>query len=182
MNGLSYMPWFPRDFRSATLTWPPLARLLYRELLDAQWDSGGLPDHAGQLREIARLSLREWRSAWRWVEPKFPVSADGLRRNERLEQHRAHSLKLRAFNSERASAAARARWNKPGNGDASSNAPSIDSAMPEAMLQASAGDASSNASNSNPKGRRRGGRVAGRREVGIFRGRRIAKKDGESDG
>lgn len=86
------MPWFPRDFASATRAWPLVARAVYRELLDAQWDVGGiepgtLPDDEEQLRELVRATPAEWRLAWRFCEPKFPPVAGG-RRNARLEEHR----------------------------------------------------------------------------------------------
>jgi uncharacterized protein YdaU (DUF1376 family) len=86
------MPWYPRDFASATRTWPLVARGAFRELLDAQWDMGGsqigtLPDDPEELRELARATPKEWQIAWRFIEAKFP-RVDGGRRNERLEAHR----------------------------------------------------------------------------------------------
>ncbi len=91
------MPWYPRDFASSTRGWPLIARAVYRELLDAQWDIGGLeegtlPDDEEQLRQIARASSAEWRVAWPFVGPKFPRVSGG-RRNARLEQHRQQSLR-----------------------------------------------------------------------------------------
>lgn len=55
------MPWFPRDFASSTRGWPLVARAIYRELLDAQWDAGGssvgtLPADEQLLRAIAGAS------------------------------------------------------------------------------------------------------------------------------
>jgi hypothetical protein len=86
------MPWYPRDFASATRGWPLVAKAVFRELLDAQWDVGGcrvgtLPDDEERLRKMADASGKEWAIAWRYVEPKFP-RVDGGRRNARLEQHR----------------------------------------------------------------------------------------------
>jgi uncharacterized protein YdaU (DUF1376 family) len=86
------MPFYPRDFRSSTLGWPLIARGAYRELLDAQWDSGGasigtLPDDEEALRSIVGATPAEWKVAWRFIEAKFP-RVDGGRRNERLESHR----------------------------------------------------------------------------------------------
>jgi uncharacterized protein YdaU (DUF1376 family) len=111
------MVWFPRDFRSATLGWSLVARAVYRELLDAQWDLGGsgvgtLPDDEKQLRELARVTPAEWRKAWPFVEPKFPRVPGGGRRNERLEQHRQEAL--RVFEGRRRGAAKtnEKRWGK----------------------------------------------------------------------
>lgn len=61
------MPWYPRDFASATRTWPLVARGAFRELLDAQWDMGGsqaglLPADPEELRELARATQPNGRS------------------------------------------------------------------------------------------------------------------------
>lgn len=90
------MPFYPRDFRSSTLGWPLVARAAYRELLDAQWDSGGagigtLPDEEEALRSIVGASPAEWKVAWRYIASKFP-QVDGGRRNQRLEMHRKAAI------------------------------------------------------------------------------------------
>jgi uncharacterized protein YdaU (DUF1376 family) len=95
------MPWFPRDFASSTRGWPLVARGVYRELLDAQWDMGALPNDEEALRAIAVTSPTEWKTAWRYVEPKFPMT-EGGRRNPRLEHHRA--VLLRKYHAQRAGA------------------------------------------------------------------------------
>ena len=105
------MPWYPRDFRSSTLGWPLVARAVYRELLDAQWDVGGLPVSPDELKAIAYASGPEWKKAWPYVEKKFPVDPDGNRRNPRLEQHRVDALNLLAKRRE----AANKRWSKQKN-------------------------------------------------------------------
>ena len=90
------MPWYPRDFASATRGWPMVARGLYHALLEAQWDVGGatvgtLPDDEKQLQRIAAATPAEWRQAWPYCEPKFP-KVEGGRRNARLEHHRAVAI------------------------------------------------------------------------------------------
>lgn len=92
------LPWFPRDFSSATRLWPLVARGAYRELLDLQWDVGGievgtLPEDAQQLRELVRASAAEWKVAWPYLEPKFPKVQGGGRRNARLEEHRIAAVR-----------------------------------------------------------------------------------------
>lgn len=62
--------------------------MLYRELLDAQWDMGGLPKAEKQLQQLVDVDPVCWRRAWEYVQPKFPVESDGKRRNARLEQIR----------------------------------------------------------------------------------------------
>jgi uncharacterized protein YdaU (DUF1376 family) len=86
------MPWYPRDFDSATKLWPLLARGAYRELLDMQWDVGGvspgvLPEDDEQLRELIRATAAEWKKIWPYIEPKFPRVLGG-RQNAKLEEHR----------------------------------------------------------------------------------------------
>lgn len=103
---MARMPWYPRDFASATRGWPLVARGIYRELLDAQWDLGGLPNDAEVLRGIAGASPAEWRRGWPVVRSKFRVGPDGRLRNARLEQHRETALNLR----KRAKSGAKGRW------------------------------------------------------------------------
>lgn len=127
---LASMPWYPRDFRSATLGWPLVARAVYRELLDAQWDVGGLPTDAEMLRAICMATPDEWRLAWPIVAPKFERGVDGRLRNLRLEAHRERALQRAADNRDKAKKAANARWtgNAPSTapGNAPSTAPSTD--------------------------------------------------------
>jgi uncharacterized protein YdaU (DUF1376 family) len=96
-SGFPWLKWFPRDFASSTRGWPLVARGVYRELLDCQWDLGGsqpgiLPDDPEQLRELARARASEWKVAWRFVARKFPRVAGG-RQNARLEEHRKASIR-----------------------------------------------------------------------------------------
>jgi uncharacterized protein YdaU (DUF1376 family) len=92
------LPWFPRDFQSATLLWPLIARGAFRELLDLQWNlssvtqPGILPDDPEALRVAIRASPAEWKIAWPLVEPKFPL-VEGRRQNRRLELHRQEAVK-----------------------------------------------------------------------------------------
>jgi prophage regulatory protein len=83
------MPWYPSAFLGATRGWPCCARLLYRELLEAQWDMGSLPDSEPELRKIAGVDEGCWSRGWVYVKRKFRPGRDGRLRNSRLEQHRA---------------------------------------------------------------------------------------------
>ncbi len=93
----SRLPWYPRDFASSTALWPLVARGVYRELLDLQWNlsslaaPGTLPDDPEALRVAIRATPSEWKAAWPYVEPKFPLCAAG-RRNARLEHHRQEAV------------------------------------------------------------------------------------------
>jgi uncharacterized protein YdaU (DUF1376 family) len=102
------MPWYPRDFASSTRGWPLVARGVYRELLDCQWDAGGsgvgtLPDDEEHLQRLAGATAGEWRVAWPYIKLKLP-KVKGGRRNGRLEHHRA--VAVREFEARRRGAAA----------------------------------------------------------------------------
>jgi uncharacterized protein YdaU (DUF1376 family) len=81
----------PGDFLRLSRGWPLVARAVYRELLDAQWDLIRLPKDAEALREIVRASVREWSTAWPFVEPHFPVDGEH-RQHYQLEMLRGESL------------------------------------------------------------------------------------------
>jgi uncharacterized protein YdaU (DUF1376 family) len=87
------MPWYPRDFASSTRGWPLIARAVYRELLDAQWDLGRLPADPKRLQAIAGASDEEWSIAWPEIESKFPL-VETSRQNSKLEEHRSKSHDL----------------------------------------------------------------------------------------
>jgi uncharacterized protein YdaU (DUF1376 family) len=113
------MPWYPRDFASSTRGWPLVARAVYRELLDAQWDAGGassagtLPEDDEALRLLAGATPAEWKAAWpRYVEMKFP-RVDSGRRNARLESHRQAAVAEFLARQKGAEITNRKRW---GNG------------------------------------------------------------------
>jgi hypothetical protein len=73
-----------------------VARGCYRELLDAQWDLGSLPAESRELRQLIGATAAEWRVSWDpFVAQKFPIGADGRRRNPRLEQHRLRAEGIR---------------------------------------------------------------------------------------
>jgi uncharacterized protein YdaU (DUF1376 family) len=95
---LPFMPWFPSRFLSSTRGWSITARGVYRELLDCQWEMGSLPASATELQEMIGATKTEWKYWPSLVETKFPVDADGRRRNPTLEQHRANSLGIRERN------------------------------------------------------------------------------------
>ncbi len=105
----AWLKWFPRDFASSTRGWPLAARGAYRELLDAQWDLGTLPADPERLRELASARPTEWRTAWPYIERKFPI-VDGQRRNPRLETHREAALKEYEARRQAAERTNQRRW------------------------------------------------------------------------
>ena len=109
---MAKMPWYPRDFASATRGWPLVARGAYRELLDAQWDMGSLPDSETEMRTIASATPAEWRICWQYIERKFPLVVEGQRRNARLESHRRIALQALANRQAGAATTNNKRWPK----------------------------------------------------------------------
>jgi uncharacterized protein YdaU (DUF1376 family) len=102
------LPWYPANFMSATRGWSVTARGIYRELLDCQWEiPEGLPTDPAALQRLIGATKAEWRE-WPAVEPKFPIGADGTRRNQTLEQHRARAMDRSA----KAAESAAAKWKR----------------------------------------------------------------------
>src|SRR5690242_15879636 len=88
---LHWYPWMPGDFLRISRGWPLVARAVYRELLDAQWDVVRLPKSDEELRRIVRASPREWAKAWPLVEPHFPLDGEH-RQNFQLEIQRGDAV------------------------------------------------------------------------------------------
>jgi hypothetical protein len=106
---LAWYRWYPGDFLRVVRGWPFVARGVFRELLDAQWDLGELPTAPGRLRDLVGLSAAEWTLAWKFCAPHFPRSATG-RRNPKLEDLRAMQVALVERCHRAGRAGARARW------------------------------------------------------------------------
>jgi uncharacterized protein YdaU (DUF1376 family) len=102
------LPWYPASFISSTRGWPVTARGLYRELIDCQWEMGGIPADADECRLLIGATHAEWRHWAKRVEHKFPLCSDGLRRNAKLEEHRSRSEER----SRKAAQSANQRWRK----------------------------------------------------------------------
>lgn len=90
-----YLPLFGRDFLAATAGWTAAERGHYITLLIVQWEQGALPVGLDRL-ELVSPGVS---AVWEIIEPKFPVWDDGMRRNRRLEEHRAKCEKLKADRS-----------------------------------------------------------------------------------
>ena len=100
-----YMPLYVRDFLTSTIGWTACERGHYLTLLMLQWDRDGLP---AELDALDRLSPGVG-DVWAMLQDKFPIEADGQRRNSRLEDHRDRALELRRKRSQAGKAAAAAR-------------------------------------------------------------------------
>lgn len=106
----SFLPLFGRDFLASTMGWSAAERGHYAVLLIIQWEQGGLPP------EVERLSLVSpgLSDCWGRLEGKFPVWDDGMRRNRRLEEHRAKSLALKRARSQAGAKGNAVRWGSQG--------------------------------------------------------------------
>jgi hypothetical protein len=91
---LHWYQWNPEAFAAEVQGWAPLEEFIYRKLLDYQWTQRHVPDVPEMLRRITGLSPTEWKKSWPVVEQKFPVGADGLRRNPGLEELRQESVEI----------------------------------------------------------------------------------------
>ena len=101
-----YLPLYVRDFLTSTIGWSAEERGHYLTLLMLQWDRDGLP---AELDLLEKLSPGIG-SVWHVLHDKFPVEQDGMRRNQRLEEHRARAVELRKKRSEAGRAGASARF------------------------------------------------------------------------
>ena len=114
---MPWRPYYPNDFAGVTRGWPIVARGVFHELLDAAWTQGALPDDAHQLRAIARCTPLEWRSAWPYVEPHFPVGDDNQRHNLALEESRKKQIGLHRKRSAGGALGNLIRWHGAKRGD-----------------------------------------------------------------
>lgn len=111
-SGLFWYRWIPGDYLRVTRGWPPIARLVYRDLLDAQWDLGELPAGPERLHELVNgLTDDDWRTAWPIVEPHFPREGAG-RQNFGLEVQRAEIQQMIEARRKGAEATNEKRWGK----------------------------------------------------------------------
>ena len=102
------MPWFPQSFAASTRGWSLLERAVYRELLDAQWDMGPLPDDTEVLARIVHLSCTEFVPLFSRCASKFSAK-NGKLINVRLEQHRRKSKSISTLRARIGSAGGKAK-------------------------------------------------------------------------
>jgi uncharacterized protein YdaU (DUF1376 family) len=91
-----YIPFFGRDFYASTAMWTAEEVGHYIRLLVIQWDSGGLPSELERLELVSPGVSR----VWPLLSGKFPACDDGLRRNPRMEEHRAKAFELKELRSQ----------------------------------------------------------------------------------
>ena len=119
--------WTDRWTGSSAFLLPMEARGVYREMLTQAWRRGAkLPNDHEAIRRAIGCTLREWRRAWPQVEKFWTMDGGNLVNATQVEVYTAAAIASEKF-GDRASRAARARW------DAPSNAPSIPQALPEVV-------------------------------------------------
>ena len=125
-------PWFKfwgSDFKSATVGWTLAEKGGYMELLIASWEADGLPADT----ERVFLIHGGIDKVWKCLESKFPIAADGRRRNPRQERIRIEMIETAERKSGQAKRAADRRWDVDSNAD--SNAGAYASASPNDMRE-----------------------------------------------
>ena len=86
---------------------------IYMRLMVSQWIEGSLPADPEALRLYVKAPPEEWARAWSLLEEKFPVGADGRRRNERLEHERLEMERASQLQFLRGSKGGRPRKENP---------------------------------------------------------------------
>ena len=76
MSDLPMMPWWPKDFISATRAYRLAERGAYRDLLDFQWELGVLPNDTKVLARLLGVTQEEFDDVWQTIRAKF-VQRDG---------------------------------------------------------------------------------------------------------
>lgn len=133
----AWMPIYWGDYLRDTAHLSTAEHGAYLLLIGHYWVTAKpLPDDEEKLRRIARMDRDEWVSSRETISAFF-VIADGLWVHQRVEIELAGWSKRKEVHSERASAAAKTRWDKHRNAqsNASSNASSNAPSMPQAMLE-----------------------------------------------
>lgn len=124
------MPLYIGDYLSDTMHLSAEESGAYLHLLMHSWKTGTLPSNSETLRRIAKVDYDRWDYAWSILQAFFKQSSDGAWIQERLEKERVSWQNKKEARSEKAQKGAKARWE-----NATSNAPSIPSSTPQAMLE-----------------------------------------------
>jgi uncharacterized protein YdaU (DUF1376 family) len=105
---------YAKEFLTAVLAMSLEARGAYITLLAYEWDSLAIPgDDAEALGRLFGCSPSQARKLWEIVGRKFEQGADGLWRNERLEQQRAELEAFRVKQQQNGSKGGRPRKARP---------------------------------------------------------------------
>ena len=125
-----WMPLYIADYLADTSRLTTEQHGAYLLLLIDYWRNGPLPDDDAVLAKITRMSPDAWSNARSTLQAFFKHDA-GKWTHKRVEAELAIAKQKGEVNSNRAKAAAKARWDAEST--ASSNAPSIAQSKPQAM-------------------------------------------------
>jgi len=95
-KSLAMMPFFVRDYIAATRHMSLTERGAYTDLLFFQWENERLPVEPDRLARLIGCTAEEFAIVWPHIREKF-AEVDGSLLNQRLEEHRAESLRLKAI-------------------------------------------------------------------------------------
>lgn len=90
---LPMMPWFPKDYLSATRLMSLAERGAYCDLLFYEWEMGPLPNDTDKLARLILVTPEEFAPIWKAIRSKF-AERDGMLINETLEEHRETAKRL----------------------------------------------------------------------------------------
>ena len=121
-----WMPLYIAEYQSDTNRLTTMQHGAYLLLIMDYWRNGELPNDKAILLQITRLPDDAWEMLQALLKHYFKLSSSNTWTHARIEKELSKAAKNQAVASEKASKAARTRWN-----NASSNAPSIHQAMPE---------------------------------------------------
>jgi uncharacterized protein YdaU (DUF1376 family) len=119
------MPFFVRDYVASTRHMSLTERGAYTDLLFFQWENERLPVEPDRLARLIGCTAEEFAIVWPHIRGKF-VEANGGLLNQRLEEHRAESLRLKAIrvkNAEDSNAKRDARRNAQRDADRDAERP-----------------------------------------------------------
>jgi len=108
---LAFLKFYGSDFLNATASWTMEERGVYVTLLWYSWVNGGLPADIDRIERMAPGA----KACWSVLESKFPIAADGLRRNPRQERDRATMRAKSESAAERGRRGAEQRWSSHSN-------------------------------------------------------------------
>jgi uncharacterized protein YdaU (DUF1376 family) len=124
-KSLAMMPFFVRDYVASTRHMSLAERGAYSDLLFFQWENDRLPVDSDRLARLIGCTSEEFAIVWPHIREKF-VETNGALLNQRLEEHRAESLRLKAIRvktAEDTNAKRDARRNAQRNGDRDADRP-----------------------------------------------------------
>ena len=102
----AWMPLYVSDFLIATLGWEADVVGHYIRLLLIQWDRGSLPANVSEWEPLT-YGVSKHKEI---LEGKFPICADGLRRNNRLEEERSKAQEVYENRVKAGKQGAKKRW------------------------------------------------------------------------